>query len=191
MPANTVEKTVTVAIWEYRNAEGRRRRAYRGDVVELTADEVERGERAGVFNQPAAGPVNNAPFSAPVVAKEFAAALRGIEPRTPEPAGGGDIAALHHDLQPPADPDEPAEPIDDDEPAAVVNATGASDESDDDDDAAAPLNADGKPLRAATKPVLVKWLRDRQSAYSSDELEDMNKEDLWALIDSASSQASS
>lgn len=189
MPAKTIEKTVTVAHWEYRNPDGKRRRAYFGDVVTLTAEEVERGERAGVFDQPPAGPVNRPPFSAPVFAEQFAAALRGIEPRTPEPAGDGEVAALHHDLQPPTDADQPAEPIEDDEPTAVVNPTSAGDESD--DDVGAPHSDDGKPLRAATKPVLIEWLSDHQSAYSSEELEAMNKEDLWALIDSASSKASS
>lgn len=50
-------KTITVATWEYRNAEGKRRRAYYGDVVELTAAEVKRGTAAGVFDQPDVVPV--------------------------------------------------------------------------------------------------------------------------------------
>lgn len=185
MPAKTIEKTVTVAHWEYHNPEGRRRRAYFGDVVTLTADEVKRGERAGVFDQPPAGPVNKAPFSAPAYAEQLAAALRGIEPRTPEPAGDGEIAVLHHDLQP-VDADEPAEPITDDEPAEVVAATATGDESPEDESTdEQPLNEDGKPLRAATKPVLVEWLEKHQNVYSHDELDDMTKDDLWELIDAA------
>lgn len=45
-------KKIRVAIWEYRNDDGKRRHAYFGDVVDLSDDEVERGSRAGVFDQP-------------------------------------------------------------------------------------------------------------------------------------------
>lgn len=46
------DKKIRVAVWEYRNAKGKRRIAYFGDVVALPAAEVERGERQGVFDQP-------------------------------------------------------------------------------------------------------------------------------------------
>ena len=55
MPSEVRPAEVRVAIWEYRDAEGRRRRAYFGNVVELTEDEYTRAERAGVF---AARPVS-------------------------------------------------------------------------------------------------------------------------------------
>lgn len=45
------------------------------------------------------------------------------------------------------------------------------------------VGEDGKPLRAATKPVLVEWLADHQSDYSRDQLGDMTKDELWVLID--------
>lgn len=154
MPDNTVEKTITVAVWEYRNAEGKRRRGYHGDVVQLTADEVERGEREGIFNQPAAGPVENMPFSAPRHAQQFANALRGIQSRTPEPTNGSADVALHHDVRAPGGVD-------------------------------VKLNSGGKPPKAASKPVLVSWLAGSQNHYSSEELGNMNKDELWALIDAS------
>jgi hypothetical protein len=47
-------KQIRVALWEYTNAEGKRRKAFFGDIVDLPDDEVERGEKAGVFG-PATG----------------------------------------------------------------------------------------------------------------------------------------
>lgn len=44
-----MQAEVRVAVWEYRDAEDRRRRAYFGDTVELSEDEYARAERAGVF----------------------------------------------------------------------------------------------------------------------------------------------
>ena len=43
------KKTIRVATWEYRDKAKKRRRAYYGDVVDLPAAEVKRGEAAGVF----------------------------------------------------------------------------------------------------------------------------------------------
>jgi len=40
---------IKVATWEYLDSEGRRRRAYFDDTVDLTEAEVERAEKAGVF----------------------------------------------------------------------------------------------------------------------------------------------
>lgn len=42
-------RTLGVALWEYRDQDGRRRRAYYRDTFDLPDSEVERGERAGVF----------------------------------------------------------------------------------------------------------------------------------------------
>lgn len=42
-------RTLGVALWEYRDNSGRRRRVYYGDTFELPEPEVERGERADVF----------------------------------------------------------------------------------------------------------------------------------------------
>lgn len=41
---------IRVAVWEYRNEAGKRRIAYFGDSVELTPDEYDRAEKAGVFD---------------------------------------------------------------------------------------------------------------------------------------------
>ncbi|QIS00986.1 hypothetical protein F5X71_00365 [Nocardia brasiliensis] len=40
---------IRAAVWAYRTAAGRRRLAYFGDVVDLTEDEYERADRAGVL----------------------------------------------------------------------------------------------------------------------------------------------
>ncbi|KZS70656.1 hypothetical protein A4G26_25440 [Mycobacterium kansasii] len=42
-------RTLGVALWNYRDHDGRRRRALYGQRFELPEDEVIRGERAGVF----------------------------------------------------------------------------------------------------------------------------------------------
>lgn len=53
---------IRAAVWAYRTAAGSRRLAYFGDVVDLTEDEYERADRAGVFtpapvvDEPAADP---------------------------------------------------------------------------------------------------------------------------------------
>lgn len=46
------KKVVRVAVWEYLNKQKKRRLAYFGDEVDLSAAEVKRGEAAGVFDQP-------------------------------------------------------------------------------------------------------------------------------------------
>lgn len=46
---------VAAAIWEYVDANGARRRAFFGDVVELTEDEVARGHALGILEDPLAG----------------------------------------------------------------------------------------------------------------------------------------
>lgn len=45
-------KKIRVAVWEYRNDEGKRRLAYFGDSVELPESEIARGTAAGAFDQP-------------------------------------------------------------------------------------------------------------------------------------------
>lgn len=47
--ANVTEHVLTAATWEYVTAGGLRRRAFFGDTVELTDDEVERGLRVGAI----------------------------------------------------------------------------------------------------------------------------------------------
>ncbi|AFM16994.1 hypothetical protein Mycch_2211 [Mycolicibacterium chubuense NBB4] len=48
-------RTLDVALWDYRDQAGRKRRAHYRETFELPDSEVERGERAGVFtNEPTA-----------------------------------------------------------------------------------------------------------------------------------------
>lgn len=47
--ASVTEHVVTAATWEYVTAEGKRRRAFFGDTVELTDEEVERGFAVGAL----------------------------------------------------------------------------------------------------------------------------------------------
>lgn len=42
-------RTLDVALWTYRDHDGRKRRAHYRDTIELPDSEVQRGERAGVF----------------------------------------------------------------------------------------------------------------------------------------------
>ncbi|ORL00995.1 hypothetical protein A6F56_01205 [Prescottella equi] len=57
-------KKIRVAVWEYHTDEGKRRRGYFGDTVDLTDAEIERGTAAGVFDQPE--PESTAPQPEPV-----------------------------------------------------------------------------------------------------------------------------
>jgi hypothetical protein len=43
------KRTVLVAVWEYRNAKGKRRLAYFGDTVDLTKEAIELGEAVDAF----------------------------------------------------------------------------------------------------------------------------------------------
>lgn len=70
------KKTIRVAVWEYRNAAGKRRLAYFGNVVDLPASEIERGEALDVFG-------------APVVETEVE-----VETADPDTQGGDGEAAL-------------------------------------------------------------------------------------------------
>lgn len=47
--ASVTEHVVTAATWEYVTAEGKRRRAFFGDTVQLTDEEVERGLAVGAL----------------------------------------------------------------------------------------------------------------------------------------------
>ncbi|SKS14181.1 Uncharacterised protein [Mycobacteroides abscessus subsp. bolletii] len=141
------EHVITAAVWEYLTPAGVWRRAFFGDLVTLTDEEVERGLAVGAL---------------------------GVE--------------------------LPAESTDDD--SDVVEAD-ASDEGDTDSgdggdgdpgstagDSGNPSQATGtevdaprkKPLKAATKAVLVDWLM-ANGTYGRDELEAQEKDDLWALIE--------
>lgn len=42
-------RTLDVALWDYRDRDGRKRRAHYRDTVDLPDSEIERGERAAVF----------------------------------------------------------------------------------------------------------------------------------------------
>lgn len=83
------KRVVKAALWEYRDADGKKHRAFFGDRVELTEDEIERGERQGVFDP-----------DAPVPTLDPIPALAGIEPRTPEPVlvGADSLPVPPHDV---------------------------------------------------------------------------------------------
>ncbi len=51
------DKEIRVALWSCRDANGKRRIARFGEVVDLPESEIVRGEQAGVFDQPLADPV--------------------------------------------------------------------------------------------------------------------------------------
>lgn len=59
--ASVTEKKVLVATWEYLDADGKRRRAFFGDIVRLTDAEVDRAQAAGVFAAAAAAHEDPAP----------------------------------------------------------------------------------------------------------------------------------
>lgn len=146
MPGVT-EHVVTAATWEYVTAAGMRRRAFFGETVKLTDEEVERGLKIGAL---------------------------GVE--LPAESTDGDSDAVEADTA--DDGDTGSGDGGDGDPSST-----ADDSSDPGEDTSTEGEAPpGKPLKAATKPVLVDWLM-ANGAYDRSELEDQDKADLWALIE--------
>lgn len=75
------KRVVKAALFRYTDSDGSRRIAHFGDEVDLSKDELERGDRLGVFN-PAPIP--------PVVSAAVDRALGDIESRVNEPVAVGD-----------------------------------------------------------------------------------------------------
>lgn len=149
------QHVVTAAMWEYLTPEGKRRRAFFGDTVELTDEESGRGFSVGALGVelPAESTDDD---SDPADATATGDGEDGGD-------GGGNDGGD-------GDPDPTAgvagDPVD-----ATSTETGTEGD--------APRK---KPLKAATKPVLVDWLM-ANGIYDRDELEAQEKDDLWALIE--------
>ncbi|MDM2398163.1 hypothetical protein PP613_03915 [Mycobacteroides abscessus] len=144
------EHVVTAATWEYLTPSGTRRRAFFGETVRLTDDEVERGLKIGAL---------------------------GVE--LPAESTDGDSDAVEADAD---DGDTGSGDGGDGDPSST-----ADDSGDPGEDTSTEGGPEGhappeKPLKAATKPVLVDWLM-ANGAYDRGELEDQDKADLWALIE--------
>lgn len=77
------EKTIRVAVWEYLNAEGKRRFAYFGDTVEVPESEIAKGELVAAFGAEAIEPGKNADTEAPA---ESAGKLDRPKNAAPKPA---------------------------------------------------------------------------------------------------------
>ncbi|AHJ86292.1 hypothetical protein 32HC_14 [Mycobacterium phage 32HC] len=172
-------RTVKVATWQYRDSKGRRHRAYFGDEIELPKDEIERGDRLGVFT-PAPVPAK--------VSSELEKALAAIRSRTVDPAGAGESDSLptKHDVQ----PDAPAEaaPADDVEPAS--DAKPAEQPADVEPPASAPADAPAdvqKPAEELKRPAKAaaheKWVDyvHRATGRPADELAKLSKDELQAI----------
>lgn len=161
-------RTVKVATWQYRNAKGQRRRAYFGDEIELPKDEVERGDREGVFTP---APV---PASTPT---ELERALASIQPRFSDPAGAdeSDVAPLHHDVQPVIE--ELAE--DDDLPAddGVAPEPVPNTEPEQADSPAVELK---RPAKAAAHEKWVEYVH-KATGRPESELAELTKDELQAI----------
>lgn len=141
MPEVT-EHRVTAATWEYLTPAGTRRRAFFGELVTLTDDEVERGLAVGALG-------------AQLPAETTDPESDSAEAEVTDDGDGGD-----------GDPGSTAG--DSGNPSQATGTEGD-----------APRK---KPLKAATKPVLVDWLM-ANGTYDRDELEAQEKDDLWALIE--------
>ncbi|MGW8936177.1 hypothetical protein [Gordonia terrae] len=88
------KKTIRVATWEYRDKAKKRRRAYYGDVVDLPAAEVKRGEAAGIF-----GEFDAVADEKPAVPEPAPVADPGTPalPAAPEATADDDLAGLGDD----------------------------------------------------------------------------------------------
>lgn len=146
MPEVT-EHRVTAATWEYLTPAGTRRRAFFGELVTLTDDEVARGLAVGALGA-------QLPAESTDPESDSAEADATDDGETDGGDGGdGDPSSTAGDSGNPS------------------QATGTEGD--------APRK---KPLKAATKAVLVDWLM-ANGTYDRDELEVQEKDDLWALIE--------
>ncbi|SIJ55322.1 hypothetical protein [Mycobacteroides abscessus] len=169
MPEVT-EHRVTAATWEYLTPAGTRRRAFFGELVTLTDEEVQRGLAVGALGV-------ELPAESTDPESDSAEADTSDDGDT-DSGDGGD-----------GDPES-------DSAEAEVTDEGDSGDGGDGDpsstagDSGNPSLATGtegdaprkKPLKAATKAVLVDWLM-ANGTYDRDELEAQEKDDLWALIE--------
>lgn len=141
------EHVITAAVWEYLTPAGVWRRAFFGDLVTLTEEEVERGLAVGAL---------------------------GVE--LPAESTDDDSDVVEADVSDEGDTD--SGDGGDGDPGSTAGGSGN------------PSQATGtegdaprkKPLKAATKAVLVDWLM-ANGTYDRDELEAQEKDDLWALIE--------
>lgn len=145
MPEATRHR-VTAATWEYVTPAGTRRRAFFGEIVELTDDEVERGLKIGALG-----------VELPAESTDPESDSAEAEVTDDGDGGGGDPNPTETDTG----------------DAGEATSTEGGPESD---------TPRKKPLKAATKPVLVDWLM-ANGTYNRAELEDQDKDDLWALIE--------
>lgn len=157
------KRVVKVAIWEYRNAKGHRRRAYFGQTIELPEDELKRGDREGVFTP--------APIPA-MVPSELERALAGIVPRISDPAGSAesDTATLHHDIGAGV-------------PVLVDDTAGGDDGADDPVTTVIDPSASATkpPARAASVEVWRKWVADHTD-IAAEQIKTMTKDELRAAV---------
>jgi hypothetical protein len=152
------EHVVTAATWEYFTPAGTRRRAFFGETVTLTDEEVARGLKIGALGVelPAESTDDDSDSAEADVTGDGGDGSQGDGTDTVAAAGvGGD-----------GDPDST-----EGDPGDPGEATGTEGD--------APRE---KPLKAATKPVLIDWLV-ANGTYDRGELEDQDKADLWALIE--------
>jgi hypothetical protein len=111
------KKTVRVATWAYLNKQKKRRRAYFGDVLDLSPAEIRRGEAAGVFDQPEADGEPASGPDGPDGSPESTGDTAGTSENTPggDDAGDGsdDLAGLagDGDAQAAGDPAAGAAPL--------------------------------------------------------------------------------
>ena len=79
------EKTIRVAVWEYLNAEGKRRLAYFGDTVEIPESEIAKGELVDAFGIDSVAPDDDAEAE-----PEPATNAVEVEPAVPASPAAGD-----------------------------------------------------------------------------------------------------
>lgn len=141
------EHVITAAVWEYLTPVGVWRRAFFGELVTLTDEEVQRGLAVGALG--ARLPAESTDDNSDAVEAD------ATDEGDTDSGDGGD-----------GDPSSTAG--DSGNPSQATGTEGD-----------APRK---KPLKAATKPVLVDWLM-ANGTYDRDELEAQEKDDLWALIE--------
>lgn len=179
MPRNQIR----VALWEYRNADGKRRLAYFGDSVDLTPDEYERAEKAGVFD--IVVPAATEPTAPPAAATETKVVARPAKAHAKElwveyaVSKGWDRAVAEDtnkkDLV-------AALTEDDDEDEPNVEDTPDVDPSDSDDSEGDDQDPDEMPVPKKAG-LLEDWQKyARSKGLTEDEIDGLDKQELIELL---------
>lgn len=163
---------VKVAQFRYRDPDGRRKIAYRGDEIEVTGDERQRAVASGVFDQTAV-------VGAVLTAATVQTLSGGIESRIPSPPEPEGFAPLHHDVLALPEPETQLQP----DPVAEAVAEPLPELTSDSEPVVAPQAEPGlkRPVNAASVDVWREYVKQVRPDLA-DAVDGLSKDELKAAV---------